>query len=281
LLDCGDGVRLQALHARPAHPAGRVAILLHGWEGSADSHYMLALGHALFASGTDVVRLNLRDHGNTHHLNEAVFHSCRLPEVVGAVAALGRYLPGVAPWLIGFSLGGNFMLRVAASQSADLPALAGAIAISPVLHPDRAMAAMEQGPQIYQRYFVSKWQRSLRRKRAAWPAVQIDDGILDCRDLRAMTAAMVARHTDFASMQAYLEGYAITGARLETLTTRATILAAQDDPIIPSSDLALLAQHPLLRVVAPAYGGHMGFMISPFRPSWVIDFVRAELGLPR
>src|SRR6187402_2221685 len=45
-LDCGDGVRLQAFHARPANPSGRSAMLLHGWEGSTNSYYMISLGHS-------------------------------------------------------------------------------------------------------------------------------------------------------------------------------------------------------------------------------------------
>jgi len=58
----------------------RVAILLHGWEGSAEATYVLSLGSLLLSHGFDVVRLNLRDHGATHHLNREIFHSCRLPE---------------------------------------------------------------------------------------------------------------------------------------------------------------------------------------------------------
>ena len=67
VLDCGDGVRLLAHHAtqqragRPA--ASRLVVLLHGWEGSAQSLYILSLGQFLLDQGFDVVRLNLRDHG--------------------------------------------------------------------------------------------------------------------------------------------------------------------------------------------------------------------------
>jgi predicted alpha/beta-fold hydrolase len=252
--------------------------LLHGWEGSADSYYMISLGNSLFAAGVEVVRLNLRDHGDTHHLNEGIFHSCRIEEVCGAVAQLGQQLP-VAPWLIGFSLGGNFMLRVAASRDPRLGPLAGVVAVSPVLHPDNAMRAMEEGWQVYQRYFVSKWSRSLLRKRALWPRALIDEDFFRLRDLRRMTDAMVARHTEYPHIDAYLDGYAITGDRLATLTVPATILAALDDPIIPAADLARLAATPHLRVVTTPHGGHMGFMTSPFAESWVNGFVAREMGL--
>jgi uncharacterized protein len=277
IVDCGEGVRLQALHARPANANGCGAILLHGWEGSADSYYMASLGHSLYAAGVEVVRLNLRDHGGTQHLNRDIFHSCRLPEVCGAVAQLQLQF-SQPPWLIGFSLGGNFMLRVAASGDARLGPLAGVVAVSPVLHPDNAMSAMEQGWQVYQRYFVRKWRRSLRRKQALWQGL-IDEKFFRLRDLRGMTAAMVARHTSFPDINAYLDGYAITGDRLATLAAPAVILASLDDPIIPAADLARLASHPLLRIVTTGRGGHMGFLVSPCSASWVNEFVARELGL--
>ncbi|MEO8314494.1 MAG: alpha/beta fold hydrolase [Pseudomonadota bacterium] len=277
IVDCGDGVRLQAFHARPTNGNGRTAILLHGWEGSADSYYVVSLGSSLFDAGVDVVRLNLRDHGGTQHLNEGIFHSCRLEEVCGAVAQLQKQLALSATWLIGFSLGGNFMLRVAASGDPRLGPIAGVVAISPVLHPDSAMRAMEQGWQVYQRYFVRKWSRSLKRKQSLWKDL-IHADIFRLRDLRSMTAAMVARHTDFPDINAYLDGYAITGGRLATLAAPAVILTSRDDPIIPADDLQRLAQHSQLRVVTTRRGGHMGFLISPRAGSWVNGFVKNELG---
>ncbi|MFO1395124.1 MAG: hypothetical protein U1F09_15320 [Steroidobacteraceae bacterium] len=78
LVDCGDGVRLLAHHATQERigraPASRVAVLLHGWEGSSESLYILSLGQYLLDRGFDVVRLNLRDHGGSHHLNPEIFH---------------------------------------------------------------------------------------------------------------------------------------------------------------------------------------------------------------
>src|SRR5580765_8195026 len=102
LLDCGESVRLQCFISTPAHDAPVPVVLLHGREGSADSLYMLSLARQLFERGFEVVRLNLRDHGETHHLNRELFHSCRLPEVVGAVTALQRLYGGLPMVLAGF-----------------------------------------------------------------------------------------------------------------------------------------------------------------------------------
>jgi len=144
LIDCGDGTILQGFEAR-AGQAREVTVVLHGWEGSAQSLYVLSLAQTLFERGHDVVRLNLRDHGETHHLNRELFHSCRLPEVLGALREIQAAAGGRALNLVGFSLGGNFMLRAAVAARDARLAVARAIAISPVLDPAGTLAALERG----------------------------------------------------------------------------------------------------------------------------------------
>ena len=272
LLDCGAGVRLQAWHSSSAEPLGRTAVLLHGWEGSADSCYVLSLGIRLLAAGYDLVRLNLRDHGDTHALNHGLFHSCLLGDVSGALRAIAAR-PGAAPlYLAGFSLGGNFLLRAAAEPA--LPAsVAGVVAISPVLEPARTLDALEDGSWVYHDYFVNKWSASLRRKQRCWPGDYEFSARMRSRNLRRMTDELVRAHTDFSDMASYLGGYAITGGRLHTLGVPARILAAVDDPMIPADDLARLAPTALLQVARTAHGGHCGFLTSLFGPAYCDQYV--------
>jgi predicted alpha/beta-fold hydrolase len=272
LLECGEGVRLQAFYTpqgqgRRATDGQRLAVLLHGWEGSALSPYVLSAASLLRECGFGVVRLNLRDHGATHALNRELFHSCRLPEVVGAVGAISAQFPAARLYLGGFSLGGNFMLRVAAS--ADAPAsIAGVVAVSPVLDPQATLRALEQSMPVYRRYFVQRWSRSLRSKQLAWPGVHDFDQLSRYADLRRMTAELVQRCTDFGTLEAYLEGYAVTGERLASLRVYARVLLAGDDPMIPAEDLQRLAPSRWLSVVHTRYGGHCGFMDSWGRASF-------------
>lgn len=277
LLDCGDGVRLQSLHSSPAHSIGRPAVLLHGWEGSADSLYILSLAQQLFEQGFEVVRLNLRDHGDTHHLNRELFHSCRLPEVVGAVRALQRAFHGRPLQLVGFSLGGNFLLRVAA-QAADAGLrIATVVAVSPVLDPGATLLALERAMPGYQSYFVRKWKRSLLKKQAAWPGEYDFRDLGRLADLRRMTAELVRRCTHFPSLDDYLNGYSITGGRLARLEVPTTIIASLDDPIIPAHSLERLARPSSLRLTVTRHGGHCGFLERLSGPSWVERRIVAEL----
>ena len=92
ILDCGDGVRLQGFLSvqRSQARARGLVVLLHGWEGSVQSSYVMVSTGRLLAAGFDVFRLHFRDHGETHHLNEGLFHSCRIDEVVGAVRTIAK-----------------------------------------------------------------------------------------------------------------------------------------------------------------------------------------------
>jgi len=278
LLDCGGGVRLQCFISTPAHSVPAPVVLLHGWEGSAESLYVLSLARQLFERRFEVVRLNLRDHGETHHLNRELFHSCRLPEVVGAVASLQRLLGGRALQLIGFSLGGNFMLRVAAQASAAGLDLTRVIAVSPVLEPVATLAVLQRGMPGYEAYFVRKWLRSLRKKQAAWPDIYDFAPLARLRDLKLMTAELVRSYTDFPTLDHYLHGYAITGERLARLEVPSTILTSVDDPIIPASGLAQLARTPALSLTVTRYGGHCGFFDQLRGPTWLERRIMGLLG---
>ena len=272
LLDCGDDVRLQSFHSRPGkvgmHSNGRVAVLLHGWEGSADSLYIVSLAQALFERGFDVVRLNLRDHGATHHLNQDLFHSCRLPEVIGALHAIQKMYPHTGLSLAGFSLGGNFMLRAAAKAAEHDLRIGCVVALSPVLEPAETMLALERGWATYHRYFVRKWGRSLLKKQAAWPKHFDIADLTRGHGLRHMTAELIRRFTNFPSLDDYLNGYAITGDVLANLRVPALIITSLDDPIIPVAALERVARPNSLRVMLMPHGGHCGFVESVFQPSW-------------
>jgi hypothetical protein len=276
LLECGAGVRLQCFVSSPARGNGRPVVVLHGWEGSHESIYVLSLAQLLFEQGFEVVRLNLRDHGETHRLNRELFHSCRLAEVIGALGALQRQFSGRPLCAVGYSLGGNFLLRATAQARQSGLDLASVVAVSPVLDPAETLLALETAMPGYQGFFVRKWRRSLRKKQAAWPA---DYDFADAgRDLREMTERLVLRHSEFASLEDYLNGYSITGARLASIVSPTHILTSRDDPMIPVGALARIARPDSLTVTVTRYGGHCGFIERLAGMTWAERFVLERLG---
>ena len=271
-LDGGDGVRLQGLYS--AQPGGGrgLAVLLHGWEGNVDSNYILGSGARLFAAGFDVFRLNFRDHGDTHHLNPGLFHSCRLEEVVHALRDLQDRLAARRWCLAGYSLGGNFSLRVGLRAPGAGLDIGRIVAVCPVIDPARAMAAMERGTRFYERYFERKWSRSLKAKQAAFPELYGDETWYDLKSLRARTHYLATRHAGYASADAYFEGYSVARGRLARLSVPATLLTAADDPIVPVEDFHHLPDNPRLERIITRYGGHCSFL-----KNWRFDSLAEDL----
>lgn len=279
VLDCGDGVRLLGLHTPQQvreRPRGLV-ILLHGWEGSAQSSYLLHTGSRLLADGFDVFRLNFRDHGDTHHLNRELFHSCRLDEVVGAVAAVAKMFPDLPLAIAGFSLGGSFALRVALrAPQAGIP-LAYALAVCPAISPSDAMDAIERAPWFYEAYFLRKWRRSLQTKQRAFPLVALFSPQDMRGSLRELTRALVLRHTGYESIEAYFDGYSIAGDRLAPMQVPTTILTAADDPIIPVEHFRKLQLPACVELDIAPSGGHCGFIGSLALTSWTEDYIAERM----
>ena len=276
VLECGDGVRLMGLHSAHAETPKQLVVLLHGWEGSADSNYMLSLGGYLFERGFDIFRLNFRDHGPTHHLNREIFHSCRIVEVVGAVRAIQDSLRPPMLSVAGFSLGGNFALRIAVRAPKAGIALKRAIAVCPVLHPKTTLDALERGWSVYESYFVRKWKNSLRIKQTHFPKHFDFAEILRMKSLYAMTDVLVRDHSEFADVHSYLNGYAITDTALAGLQVESHVILAEDDPIIPVRDVKYLAQSEHLHITSVKHGGHCAFLDRLHKESW-IDRKVAEL----
>ena len=145
LLNGGDGVRLEGYYNRAGEEVSdKLAILIHGWEGCHDSTYMQSMAIEFLDNGIDVFRLNLRDHGDTHHLNREIFNSTLVGEVINAIEDLQSRLPYPEYHLVGFSLGGNFCLRVSAMAHEHEISLTSVVAFCPVLHAASSNVVLNQ-----------------------------------------------------------------------------------------------------------------------------------------
>lgn len=279
LLDGGNGVRLQGWYSQlPGRTPQALVVLLHGWEGSAQSGYMRMTSARLLEAGFAVVRLNFRDHGDTLHLNPGLFHSARLDEVVNATADIARRYPHLPLSAAGFSLGGNFALRLARAAPQAGIALQRVAAVCPVLDPARTMDQLERGSALYARYFHRKWTGSLRRKRALFPELMAacDEQVLG-QDLRSLTAWLATRYAGFERVEDYFDAYSIAGTRMAGLQVPVSVLMAADDPVIPLHsfrDWALPAHSQLL--ISP-WGGHCGFIENLHGDGWAERWVCERL----
>lgn len=267
---------LLGFYTKNDKPADTVAILLHGWEGSSQSTYIQLLADTLYKNGLDIYRLNLRDHGDSHHLNEELFHSCRINEVVHAVKNIQNQFPDKKFIMCGFSLGGNFALRVAAKSKEAGLSFDHVFAVSPPIIPKNSMQAIH-GSKIYNKYFLRKWKRSLHIKQGLFPHLFGNQNWQEEENLERLTQMLIVAHTEYTSTDDYFNGYSITPDTIRAIDCPTHIITAWDDPVIPFKDFSTIDRLPQIKIITSKFGGHCGFVQGLSMRSWIEDHVINEI----
>ncbi len=263
--DPGRSVRLLGFHTPGRRGPGSAGVsrglvmLLHGWEGDSHSAYNLSMGSALVRAGYDVLRLNMRDHGSTHHLNKGIFYATLIQEVHAAVQQVGLLAARRPFFLIGASLGANFVVRMALRNARDpIPNLRRAIAVNPALNPQRTCTLLDRHAFL-RTYFRNCWLKSLRKKQLLFPDLYDFASLESIPTIREMTDWLIKQSDRFNNVDEYLNAYSVRPSDIAELSVPLSILSAVNDPIIPPGDITALPFHPLLQVHILKYGGHVGY----------------------
>ncbi|MBF0452684.1 MAG: alpha/beta fold hydrolase [Candidatus Magnetomorum sp.] len=275
VLTCENNEKLLTSYfLQPPNIEKGCVILLHGWEGSSESRYIREATRNLFYQGYSIFRLNLRDHGATYHLNEGLFFGTLFDEVFQAVTQIASMAKGKPVFLVGYSLGANFALRIARQHSKNpIQGLKNVLAIGPPLNPDVSTDKIDQIP-LFRYSFLKKWLRSLKRKQQLFPHLYSFDKIFHLKTIREVTEVLLEKHTHFKSAKEYFLCYTLLGDALKDLRVPTTIITAADDPIIPVADFYELVPNDNIRLIIHQYGGHIGF-IEGFRlKSWLDRFMQ-------
>lgn len=250
------GVRLKVtLHHLPGAP---LISLIPGWLGSSASAYVVSMGQQLAEAGYSVARINLRDHGDTAALNAGLFNSALIDEVVSLISHLNETYGGQQNGLVGFSLGGNFALRVAKR----LPELM-CLAVCPAINPADTMYQIDSNP-VYQKYFVRKWRKTWAAKQSAFPAQYDFSRAMQLNTVSALTDYFVRYHSLYATTDEYFAAYDLSGTYLNQV--QAHILASFDDPVIPSAQWQQLPD--TIKVSMTNHGGHGAYLSNWRLESW-------------
>ena len=246
---------------RPVRASRLTLVLLHGLEGSSDSRYIRGIATRAWAAGMNVVRMNMRNCCGTEALTPTLYHSGRSADV-GAVieyfAAL-HGLPRVA--LVGYSMGGNLMLKLAGEWGNRTP-LAAVATVCPVIDlAPSADALHEPANRAYERHFLRNLMRRIGRKAELFPEIYQLAGLGPIRSIREFDDKIVAPYCGFRDADDYY--CRVASARVvDRIAVPTLILYAQDDPFIrllPETRAHLLA-NPQITFVETRKGGHCAFL---------------------
>ena len=266
LFEVEQGVRVLG-HCRwqPRPAESPTIILWHGIEGSTASVYMIATADKAFRAGYNVIRLNFRNCGGTEHLTPTLYHGglsgdlrAILDELV-TKDGLGRM------YLIGFSLGGNVVLKLAGEFGENIPKqIAGICAVSPSV--DLAASTrliLHKKNWVYHGNFVRNLKRKVRAKHKLFPDRYDLTKLPLVKTLRDFDEYFTSVASGFADADDYY--YRCSSARVvEQIRVPTLILHSQDDPFIPFEPLRekAFANNPYLLLVRTEKGGHVAFIAS-------------------
>ena len=253
-------------HWQPARRQALTVLIVHGLEGSSESQYVLGATAKALAAGLNVVRMNVRNCGGTEALGPTLYHS-GLSADVGAVAgALLRdeKLPRLA--LLGFSMGGNLVLKLAGEWGREAPPQLRAVcAVSPAVDLAPSAAALHRPSNwIYEQYFLWSLRRRMRRKARLYPNRYDARRVRRLWTLRQFDDRITAHYCGFTGADDY---YARASAArvLERIAVPALLIHSNDDPfihILPETR-ARLEANPCVQYVETEHGGHCGFLADP------------------
>lgn len=258
VLDAGEGRQTTAYLNTHPDPQGMV-VLLHGWLGRPQSTYTLSAAKTLFDAGFSTARVTLPEHAEAVLMNRQFIPITRHDFVRAAMLDLCARHEGLPFGLLGFSLGGNMVLRIARDlQVAPMPQLKHVFAVSPAIDPDGTGATIDES-FVFRRYFMRKMDRLYRQKLKVFPELTHLSDILNENTAMGVTKAFVAHLPEYADLDAYFDAYRIKPEDFVDSVAEVTLLTSDDDPIVSSGPARALKDGPKFERVFTRFGGHNGF----------------------
>ena len=257
---------------RPRNPKAEV-VFVHGLEGAGDAGYIVSMAHACLSAGFVTHRFHMRTCGGTEKLAKSLYHA-------GLTSDLRTFLenregPRYPVYTVGFSLGGNVVLKLAGELSADAPALiAGVCAVStPIDLGACARRLGEPGNRLYERRFVSRM-----RERLIATGRYTEEHFRGAQTLHQIDDRITAPSFGFGRADNY---YATQSSALllDKIRVPALLIQAKDDSFIP---FKIFQEHPAFRtnpnltLIATDHGGHLGFLQRGAGRRFWIDEVVTE-----
>lgn len=257
-----SGDRLLAKLHSPQSGGRGLVVLVHGLTGCEDSFYIQASAKHWLHSGYAVLRLNLRGAGPSRPHCRFQYHAGRsgdLRDALNSLAAQEASLLDRGLFLVGYSLGGNLLLRFLAEEAARFPVVAAVSVSAPIDLKAAQQRIMEGRNWVYHRYLLTR----MRREALAAPpplGKNLKRAIVSAKSVYAFDDQVVAPVNGFDGADDYYKR--CSGLRFLDRIRHPTLLVhAADDPWIPVHAYRSYdwSGNPWLLPAILTAGGHVGF----------------------
>jgi uncharacterized protein len=253
-------------HWQPDRRSAMALVIVHGLEGSVDSQYVIGTGSKAWSAGMNVVRMNMRNCGDTENLTPTLYHS-GLSADVGAVVQELIQEDGLDQiGIVGFSMGGNLVLKLAGEWGEQAPPqVMAAATVSPAMDLAASADALHSWRNwMYEQRFLRGLRKRYQRKAMLFPNVYDLAHLRRFASIRQFDHEITARYEGFTGADDYY-ARASSARILEKIRIPTLVIHADDDPfirVLPETRAKLVA-NAAIRFVETAHGGHCAFLADP------------------
>ncbi len=246
------------------HPGQCLTVLLiHGLEGSSSSHHVQGNAARAWAAGCNVIRLNMRNCGGGEDLSPTLYHSGLSGDVAAVLRTLRAEKRLGSFGLVGYSMGGNLVLKLAGELGTQLPEYVKAVVgVSPAMDLAASADALHNvANRVYEWKFLAGLRRRFRRKAELFPEIYSTEGLERISTLRQFDDQITARYSGFTGADDYYSRCSSSNWAAQ-IAVPALVLHALDDPFVrmlPPTRSALLGNS-RVRLIETAHGGHCAFL---------------------
>lgn len=254
----GDAIAAHETVPRDSHPARPIAILVHGLGGSHQSTYMIRTTRRLRDLGWRVFRLDLRGAGVGMRYARRLYNAACSDDIAQAVTTIAHCFPSSPIALVGFSLGGNIVLKhVGERGDAVHPALIGVAALGPPIDLERCSELIAKLP-FYDRWYVRHLLQQVAehsRVRPEIPLMRFPPNLT----LQQFDDIYTAPRWGYANALEYYKD-ASAFPRIPSIRVPTLILTARDDPFVAVAPFEEITPPANVEIQIAMHGGHLGFL---------------------
>ncbi|MDZ7692485.1 MAG: alpha/beta fold hydrolase [Balneolaceae bacterium] len=241
-----------------------VVVLFHGLEGSSKRYYITELAHILAKNNYSVVGVNFRGCSGRLNRQPRFYHSGETQDLMTVFRWVKERFPEAPIGSVGFSLGGNALLKSLGEERASHPVR---VAVGVSIPYDLALGAQNISSgfnRVYEYNFVRTMKRKLEEKRERYPELPKFTG----NTLYDFDEQVTAPLHGFSGADEY---YAICSSSrfLSDIKKPSLLIHSLDDPICPPGMIPKekIEANTNLSYAFTEEGGHVGFWSDP--PGWL------------
>lgn len=261
-IDTPDGDFLD-LDWSPKRSGHRLVIITHGLEGHSRGHYCQGMAGALRRAEWDVLAWNFRGCSGEPNRKLQSYHSGATEELQIVLEHVFSNFDYESVALIGFSLGGNLMLKYLGDGGAQIdPRIKGAVALSVPCDLGSSAKKLEHWQnRIYMARFMRTLRTKVREKAARYPHRISTEGLDRMRTFAEFDNAYTGPIHGFNGAEDYWAESSCL-SRLKHISTPTLLISALDDPFLTPDCFPREAakENKYLYLETPRHGGHLGFV---------------------